>query len=84
MDLSKYITVPLTELTTPRDGRVCMCDRWWLVTDGDEAPQALFYKHYTSPQCNRDKSVVEHIRPAGTHAVFVPVAYVKHSCRDYV
>lgn len=80
MDLKDYITVPLAELQTPRNGRICLCDRWWLVTENDEA---LFYKHYTSPQCNSDKSIAEHIKPAGTRAVFVSVAYVKHNCADY-
>jgi hypothetical protein len=76
----RYIRMSLTELTTPSGGRIVMTDRWWIVTESNEA---LFFKHYTSPQCNHDKSIAEHIKPAGTRVEFVPVAYVPHKCSDY-
>jgi hypothetical protein len=78
---SRYIRMPVRELTTPHEGRKCMLDRWWHVTENDEV---LFYKGYYSPQCNSDKSVVEHLTIAGCHAVFLSVAYVPHRCSDYV
>lgn len=78
----RFLRVPLEVLTTPREGALCYLNRYWLVTDADEA---LFYKHYTSPQCNTDKSIVERrLKRPGTKVVFVPVAYIRHNCSDYV
>lgn len=77
-----YLRMPLDVLTTPRDGAICMMNRYWAVTSNDEA---LFYKSYTSPQCNHDRSIVEHVmKEPGIKIVFIPVAYIRHSCRDYV
>lgn len=81
MDASKYITVPLSDLTTPKNGRICLCDRWWIVNEKDEA---LFFRHITSPQCNSEKSIAERLKPEGCRVEFVPVAYVKHNCSDYL
>lgn len=71
-----YIHVPVSDITTPKDGRVCYTDRWWAVTDNNDV---LFFKSFGSPQCNRLKSVVERlggINGVTTTPVFLPLAYV--------
>lgn len=73
----EFTRIPMSELTTPRAGKICLTDAWWAVTADNEV---LFYG--TSPQCNRNKAVIERIRPEFS-AVYVPVAYVPHRCADY-
>jgi hypothetical protein len=73
---SDFLRVSLAELTTPRQGYRCIVNHWWALTDDDEA---LFYKVRSSPQCNSDRRVVEHIAlniEPKTHAVFVAAAFV--------
>lgn len=83
LQASDFVRMPMTELTTPRNGRRCIANHWWAITeDGD----ALFYapvrygrRKYWSPQCNTSKSLVEHIskdRVIETHPVFIAVAFV--------
>ena len=79
MSKDQFIRMPLSELTTPKGGRICMADMWWAVTDDG---YALFFKAYYWPQCNAVKAIVERIRP-DCKAVFVPFAYVPHNCSDY-
>jgi len=74
------------ELTTPKDGRIVYTDRWWAVTTSGEV---LFFKHFTSPQCNRNKSVIESIvgqqtEFPGLTVKHVPVAFIPHNCADYI
>jgi hypothetical protein len=71
-----WIKMPLAELTTPKPGRICHCPSWWAVTDDD---CVLFFKSYGSPQCNVNKSIVEHIRP-GLKVQFIESAFVPHRC----
>jgi hypothetical protein len=79
-----FIRMPLAELTAPKEGRICMTGRWWLVTKDDHV---LFYKSYASPQCNFNKEIAERIGSLppyeGTRAVLVPAAFVPHKCSDY-
>lgn len=79
-DAENYIRMPIAELTTPTGGRLCVVNHWWAITENEEA---LFYRTYGSPQCNSDPRVMEKItqgRPIKTRNVFLPVAYVPHSC----
>ncbi|HJV75400.1 MAG TPA: hypothetical protein VJ654_14330 [Noviherbaspirillum sp.] len=74
-----WIKMPLSELTTPKPGRLCKAPAWWAVTDDG---CALFYKTYGSPQCNTDRRIVERIRP-DCKQVFIEAAFVPHNCSDY-
>lgn len=72
-----YSQVSLDELQRPKDGFVCYLNRYWLVHNGN----ALFYGN--SPQCNKDKRVVEYCLKSNLNAdnlecVFVPIAYVSN------
>lgn len=64
----------LQELTTPKNGRLCMLDHWWVVTPDRHV---LFYTG--SPQCNANeaiaKRILEKLHP-GCTAEFVDVAYL--------
>ena len=75
---AEYIRVSLADLQTPKDGYICMMDRWWVVEDGHALGYKLFANDRPSPQCNHDKRVVEHVlqrRPEVQKVQFVPVAY---------
>jgi hypothetical protein len=81
---AKWILVPVSDITTPQPGRIVYGPRWWAVTDDDEV---LFFQRYTSPQCNADKAIVEHLTKnyngIKTTARFLPLAYLPHRCSDY-
>lgn len=32
-DSKPWIKLPLGELTTPQEGKICKSDRWWVVTE---------------------------------------------------
>lgn len=72
----RYIAVDRDVLTTPRDGEVA-ADRWWIVDD-DGRP--LVWKRNGSrgysPQCNRDRRVVDRMTHDGHRAEFIEVAYL--------
>jgi len=40
---------------------------YWLCVDGDPT-KALFYGNYYAPQCNQNKSILEHRYAKGTQA----------------
>lgn len=68
----------------PKDGLFHIYkDRYWAVDDG----KILFYKSYCSPQCNRDKRIMEkghwHTK-YGFQIEFIETVFVPHSCSDYV
>lgn len=76
---------PLSEMLVPRDGEVYK-DRWWVVTKDDEL---LFFHLYGghskrrgSPQCNRDKRLVDTLMSTykdmfpGCYALFVPLVFL--------
>lgn len=80
-----YIRMPMGELISPdKDGPVTIyCDRWWLV---DSMNRALFYRRLSSPQCNRDRSIVDRVLvrdQPDLRAVFVPWACVPLHIGDY-
>lgn len=68
--------VLLSDLQTPKNGYICLLDRWWIVSNGE----ALFY--HNSPQCNTVKEIAERVSKNGLYddmnvsIEFVPVAYV--------
>jgi hypothetical protein len=76
--LNDFILMPLSELETPHEGRMVYLGRWWRVTENNEV---LFYKTYSSPQCNIHKSIAERIssKIKNSRVVFVPVAYIPYS-----
>lgn len=79
-DRAPWIKMPLSELITPKPGRICVGARWWAVTDDG---CVLFWRSHRSPQCNAVREVVERIRPDLTPQ-FVEMAFVPHRCSDYV
>ena len=82
----KWIKVPVSDITTPKAGRIVYGARWWAVTDNDEV---LFYESYCSPQCNPNKAVVDHVlnresdMPKTTPRYF-EFTFLPHDCRDYI
>lgn len=74
-----YLRIPLEDLKTPKPGRLCVGPRYWAIHDGD----ALFYRAYSSPQCNVYESIVRRLAP-GLDCVFVEMAFVPHRCQDCV
>jgi hypothetical protein len=78
-----FILMPLSGLLTPSEGSICMLDRWWVVRGLD----ALFYKGYTSPQCNSLLVLASKIAvnvPFPTELLYIRVAYIPHQCSWYV
>lgn len=77
---SPYFGIPLEELETPKNGYICIMDRWWVVAYG----QALFYEG-GYPQCNINERIAEYLAdpvkhpdlPKRVSVVFIPLAYVK-------
>lgn len=80
----RWIKVPVSDLITPKPGRLCYGPRWWAVTENDEV---LFFDDYGSPQCNRAESIVERLGKGFdaplTTPRFIEVAFVPHRCSDY-
>ncbi len=69
----KYTKVPKSELTTPKNGYVCMLNRYWYVTDDD---CVLFYGE--SPQCNTDRRILEYRESMRDYKIeLIPIAYRK-------
>jgi hypothetical protein len=71
-----YLGLPLSRVTTPADGDIVYTNRWWIVYDGN----VLFFRTYTSPQCNVNKSIVLRLaeRVEGAEVVFLPLAYLPY------
>ena len=68
-----YTKVPKSEVITPKNGYICMLNRYWYVTDDD---CVLFYGD--SPQCNQDKRIMEYRSSMKQYKIeFIPVAYRK-------
>jgi hypothetical protein len=80
----RFVRVPLSDITTPKSGRICMGERYWAITPENEA---LFFKlrpsSTGSPQCNSNRSIVERLLPEGCRVEFVPMAFLPHRCSDY-
>lgn len=71
-----FIRMPLAELTTPVNGRICLTNRYWAVTENNEA---LFYRTHNSPQCSTNIAIVEQLAsPLRKKILLIPVAFVPH------
>lgn len=81
--MGRWILAPLSDITTPKTGRICLASRWWMATENDEV---LFFDTYSSPQCNANKSVVERIGGGfgapKTEPRFIEMAFLPHRCSD--
>lgn len=70
------VSFPLTDITTPKNGATAYVDYFWLTKDGN----AFKAKLYGSPQCNKDKRIVERVYgnliANGYEVTHIPVAYV--------
>lgn len=81
----ELLAVPVDVLATPREGDTYV-DRWWIMRpDG-----VLFWRRRGhrgwSPQCNRDRRAVEHIRNGlypDAELVHLPIAYLGRWDEDY-
>ena len=75
-----YYGVSIEELKTPKNGYICLTNRWWLVSNGE----ALFYEG-GYPQCSLEQKVAEYLSDPVKHPdlpnrvtiEFVSVAYVR-------
>ena len=80
----RWIKVPISDLTTPKPGRLCYGPLWWAVTENDEV---LFFDTYGSPQCNIAKGIAERLGKGFdaplTTPRFIEVAFIPHRCSDY-
>lgn len=84
MDDSKFIHIPINEITTPRDGATVMMGRWWTVHKdghvsvyiGNSKPDKMTgaYRTY-SPQCNKHELIAN--RNGTREAMYIHVAYFK-------
>lgn len=54
--LDGMVYIPLEELTTPKQGRTCHVERWWVV---HPEKGAAFYRNRRSPQCNDWEAYVQ-------------------------
>lgn len=76
MEFKQYSIIDITD---PRAGRIVMKNSYWCCINGDPK-QALFYG--TSPQCNRNKAVIEsitkqlHEAEDNIKVIFVETAFV--------
>jgi hypothetical protein len=79
---SRFRKVPIEEITTPVNGRIAYVNYWWAVTDDGDV---LFYigpkGRCNTPQCNLNKTVVEHcignMEMQGVSACHIAVAYLE-------
>jgi len=82
----RFRRVPIAQLTCAPDGYArIMRNYWWHVTENEEV---LFYGvrargvHWDSPQCNRDRRIIEHLPIEGCTPRLIPIAYVPHRCES--
>lgn len=69
------VYVPYEEAVTPKQGRVCHVNRWWIV---HPEKGLTFYKSRKSPQCNDyEFAVRDWAKRFPGHVVQqIPVAYI--------
>lgn len=82
MNDSKFIHIPIDEITKPKDGATVMAERWWTVHKeghvsvyvSNSKPDKMTgqYRVY-SPQCNRHESIAN--RNGKAKAVYLHFAY---------
>ncbi|MGA0610038.1 hypothetical protein [Caldimonas sp. KR1-144] len=79
-----WVRVPITELQAPKQNgpHMVYMDRWWAV---DADGSAIFYKSTRYPQCNPNRSVVEHLTKSlpGATARQIPLVMVPFKISDY-
>ena len=81
LDDPRWHKVPLTQIISiPESGGIfnCYTNFYWAVTPDDEV--LFFRRPFTSPQCNRNKMIVEKCAPAGCRVEFIERAFIKHTC----
>jgi hypothetical protein len=78
----RFIRVPISEISTPKNGRICFGQRWWHVTTNDEV--LFFRKKWHSPQCNSNEAVVRGMPIEGCEPRYIEMVYLPHSCDDYI
>ena len=73
--LDKMIYRSLEEIQTPKQGRTCHVDKWWVF---HSEKGFAFYETTQSPQCNDHQPCVEDWakRFPGHEAKFLSVAYI--------
>lgn len=80
----KFNEIPLGELTTPRDGLICMCNRFWLIGPNGGVISYDDQRRGRSrpdrfPQCNSNEAIVKMWlakAPGGAVSYkLIPVAY---------
>jgi hypothetical protein len=81
---SKINYLSLDEATTPPGNGTwdVYVDRWWCFKLGKGL---LFYGK--SPQCNPNESISRKVQEKchpDAELIFVPRAYVRHNCQDYM
>ena len=89
-DANRWLKVPVSELTTPKPGRMCHGPRWWAVIDDGGVKCALFFqsgsrgrgKQYGSPQCSESKHILERLRP-DCETVFIEMTFIPHNQWEY-
>ena len=83
----RWIKMPLADAITPKDGRLCYGPAWWMLTAEDEL---LFFRRYTSPQCNPSKTLCERFvsskgpnTPPASKVTYLETVYLPHNPDDY-
>ena len=73
-DKNKWELVSFENFLTPKDGYVCVCNRYWWITESGEL---LFYKcnGYYSMQCNHNLNIMQPV-PDGCRIEFFEVLYL--------
>jgi len=66
---NRFTKIPLSELTTPKNGHVVITNSFWVVVDGNA------FTFRGAPQCNASKEVAEKVYPDYDY-VFLDVAYL--------
>ena len=75
-DPERLKRIPIEELITPKDGHVVIMKSYWQCIDGSVLGYINDRKgNDVSPLCNKQKEIVERFGYAGTHAVFIELAY---------
>ena len=80
-----FTEVPMSKVTTPRDGAMCMVDTFWITRNGN--PLIFTKNGLHSRQCNKNRQVLDNLLPAypeGCKVTFIPVGYFDHDCNDYI
>ena len=80
-----FTLIPVSDVTTPRNGQVVMTDRWWIVAVENGIKHVIGYRgrgfKSLSPQCHTTRAILDlrkdlYPAPDGTFSVeFLPVAY---------